>query len=269
MSIEDFFIELAREFKQLNNVHAATALKNIESIKYDVIDILSKYAESDGTIHRSKNAKIMRELDKLFPEFNADINETIREVIEETASWTTDKLFKYFAVTYGVALVANSAKESIKSSIVNDAFKYKWENGLTLHDSTFWLSRSLHDAIRISVNINSKKGFQEAVKGVNKALEKERWRTENIIRSDGPNTYRRAIIENGKRSKYVKGWHITEGIHRSPKCVALANADHYGMGRGNYPEETTFSIESPHPRCTSFLTYIMTAREDGLFDDYE
>lgn len=269
MNIEQFFAELAKEYKKLNNVQSATAIQSIESIKYDVMDILAKYADKDGTIQRSKNAKIMRELDALFPQFKIDVDETIAAVIEDTASWTTDKLVKYFAVTYGVSLVADSIKNEVKTSIVEQIFGHKWENGLTLNDSAYWLARSIHDTIRVTVNVNSKKGFQSTVNGIENSLKNERWRTENVVKSDGPNAYRRAIIENGKRSKYVIGWHITEGIHHSPKCVALASADHYGLGKGNYIENTGYPIEAPHPRCTSFLTYIMKPRGDGLFDDYE
>lgn len=175
MNIEQFFAELAKEYKKLNNVQSATAIQSIESIKYDVMDILAKYADKDGTIQRSKNAKIMRELDALFPQFKTDVDETIAAVIEDTASWTTDKLVKYFAVTYGVSLVADSIKNEVKTSIVEQIFGHKWENGLTLNDSAYWLARSIHDTIRVTVNVNSKKGFQSTVNGIENSLKNERW----------------------------------------------------------------------------------------------
>lgn len=267
MTIEEYFEQLANEFKELNAKQAAQSNKQIEAIHVEVAEILSKYADTNGDIPRNKNAKINREIELLLPTLKTKVNSAITEVIEETALWTTDKLLGYFAATYGVCLLEDGIKSEIKKSIVKNVFKHKWENGLTLNDSMFWLSRSLIDSMRQAVNLSSNGGLSKAIKAVKDKLKNERWRTENIIRSDSPNAYREAIIQNAKKSKYVEAVKITEGIHHSPKCVALASADHYGMGAGIYTTDTTYPIDRPHPRCTSFLTYVMKPRKDGLFDD--
>lgn len=267
MTIEEYFERLAREFKQLNDKQTEQSIKQIETIHSKVAEILTKYADEIGNIPSGKNAKINREIEQLLPELQENVKDAITKVIEETASWTTDKLLAYFAATYGVYLLAESAKEETKKSIVKNVFNHRWDNGLNLNDSMFWLSRSLVDSIRQAVNLSSNGGLVKATKAVKDKLKNERWRTENIIRSDSPNAYREAIIQNAKKSKYVEAVKITEGIHHSPKCVALASADHYGMGAGIYLPETEYPIDRPHPRCTSYLTYVMKPRKDGLFDD--
>lgn len=267
MTIEEYFEQLSHEFKELNDKQTKRSIRQIEAISGSVIAILASYADLSGNIPRSKNVKLNKELEQLLPQLHKNVREAVTTVIEETASWTTDKLLDYFAVTYGVDLLANGVKAEIKKTIVKNVFSHTWENGLNLNDSMFWLSRSLIDSVRQTVNLRSNQGLKKATKAVKEKLKNERWRTENIIRSDSPNAYRETIIQNAKKSKYVEAVKITEGIHHSPKCVALASADHYGMGAGIYLPETEYPIDRPHPRCTSYLTYVMKPRKDGLFDD--
>ncbi len=268
MTIDAFFESLIEEYKKLNNQQSKQAIKQIESIKIKVFELLAKYADKDGNIPRSKNRAINRELEAMLPDFHKEVSDAIEQVINDTTSWTTDKVIEFFAVTFGVSLIAASAKEALNKEVINNVYKHRWSNGTNLTDIQYWHARDLLDSIRRAVNAKSKAGLSEALKEVEKALKANRWKTENIVKSDGVNAYRESIVENAKKSKYVEAVHITEGIHHSPKCVALARADHYGLGEGVYPPDTSYPIDRPHPRCTSFLTYVMKPRRDGLFDDY-
>lgn len=105
----------------------------------------------------------------------------------------------FFAVTFGVSLIATSTKEALNKEVINNVYKYRWPNGTNLTDIQYWHARDILDSIRQAVNTKSKAGLSEALKEVEKVLKANRWKTENIVKSDGVNAYRESIIENAKK----------------------------------------------------------------------
>ncbi|EUJ23254.1 Phage protein [Listeria floridensis FSL S10-1187] len=194
-----FFESLIEEYKKLNTQQSKQTIQQIEAIKPKVFEVLVKYADKDENIPRSKNRSINRELEAMLPDFHKEVSDAIEQVINETTSWTTDKVIEFFAVTFGVSLIATSTKEALNKEVINNVYKYRWPNGTNLTDIQYWHARDILDSIRQAVNTKSKAGLSEALKEVEKVLKANRWKTENIVKSDGVNAYRESIIENAKK----------------------------------------------------------------------
>lgn len=267
MTIDEFFEQLKNEYLKLNDKQTAYIVKEIESISSDLLALVQKYADKNGNLPRQKNAQLNRELEQLLNPLHEKIASSIDASIDETTLWTMDKIINYFAITYSIALIADSNKKAIQKSVKRQIYAYTWSNGTNLKDIEYWHARSLLDELKMAVNLKSKDGYSAIAREVVKKLKENRWKTENIAKTDLVNTFRQTTIENAKKSEYVEAVRITEGVKRSPKCVALATADHYGLGQGVYIPDTEYPIDRPHPRCTSFLTYVMKPRKDVLFND--
>ena len=98
------------------------------------------------------------------------------------------------------------------------------------------------------------------IKRIRAVHDNESWKIRRLVVTEGNTTYRTATAYNAQRSDVVEGIKINDrpghNNHTKHRCYILSHEDKYGMGLGVY-KSTDSEIFSPHPNCTSYITYVL------------
>ncbi|MBC1286881.1 hypothetical protein HB818_14040 [Listeria booriae] len=259
--VDEFFEELARQFIVLDAKQQRQFTRSIESIRLEVLDVLDQYADKDGIIPANKRARALRALDEIEQQLYSTMSLALTAILVETATWTIDKVTKHFARN-----MSATNRADMVDLVVKEVKLRREKDGLQLDDRLYRLSGDLTDEFRKTVrqSVVHKSPASKVSREIKQVIDDKRWHYQQLSGSESPVTYRKMIGKIAKKSAQVKGVRLHAGVKRSRICVGLSRENRHGLGAGVFLPELDEDIYSPHPRCTSFLTYELTDEEvDG------
>lgn len=259
--VDAFFEELAEQFVILDAKQQRQFTKSVGGIRLSVLDVLEKYADENGVIPASKRAQAIRALDAIEQQLFTTMSVALQAILVETATWTIGQVNTYFARNMSAKAQADMV-ESVVKSVVS---RREPADDLQLSDRLYRLSGDLTDDFRKTVrsSISRKQNIAKTGREIKDAVDSKEWHYKQLSGSESPVTYRKAIGEIAKKSDQVKAVRLHAGVKRSRICLGLSKENRHGLGAGVFLPEKDDDIYSPHPKCTSFLTYELTDEEDG------
>lgn len=258
--------KLAEDYGKLNAKQQEFAIKEIDRIRLEISDLLSDYAESDGTIKKRRLNSLLRELERIEKLVREAGVAALGAVATETAAFATTALSGAFISIAGTQAITGVAFDRINKHTFNYVTKRFGEDGLVLSDRV-WnlagdqraeLSKVLRSGIIKGESVNT------MTANVRKVYDNETWKIRRLVITEGNTANRAATAFNAAESDVVKGVKINDrpghNNHEKHRCYTLANEDRYGWGAGIFKTSDT-EIYSPHPNCTSYLTYVLDDEE--------
>lgn len=258
--LDRIFKRLSTDYNALNKKQQAFAIREIGRVRSELVDLLSDYAGSDGVIKRQRIGRLMRDMD--------DIERLLREhgvlafdeIITNTSEWTIRKVNAAVGASIGVA-----SFDKVNRHVLRYVSKRFTSDGLVLSDRVWDLSGEIRDELSsvIRSSIIRGEGVSSMIPKIRRVHENETWKIRRLAQTEGSTAYRTATAFNARESEVVQWVKINDrGGHRNHdahRCYELANTDLYGKGNGIY-KPTDSEIYSPHPNCTSFITYVLDER---------
>ena len=257
--LDEIFRKMERDYGALNNKQQAYAIREIGRIKGELAELLADYADSDGIIKRQRAARVIRELDEIEKSLRANGAAVINEIIEESSDWTT-------AIIAPAIGVSAASKGLVNKHVVKYVAKRFGEDGLVLSDRIWGLSGEIRDELStvIRSSIIKGEGINAMIPKIRQVYDNETWKIRRLARTESVTAHRAATSYNAQESELVKWVEFHDGTcghrnHRLHRCYALAQEDRYGEGNGIY-KPTDTEIWSPHPNCTSHISYVLDER---------
>jgi len=264
--LDAIFEKISGEYGRLNKRQQDFAIREIGRTRGELSDLLADYAASDGTIKRNRINRIMRDLDAIEAQIKRNGTVALDEIIAESATWTTRKINGAVTTVIGSPVIAASSFDRVN----RDALRYVTtrfaEDKLVLRDRVWNLAGDLRNELSgvLRSSILKGEGVSEMIPKIRRVHANETWKIKRLVTTEGTTAYRAAAAYNAARSDVVEwvklndnpGRHANHGAH---KCYELARADKYKQGAGIYLP-TDSEIYSPHPQCTSYITYVLNER---------
>lgn len=262
--LDAIFERLSTQYGRLNAKQQQYAIKEIGRIRGELADLLADYADSDGIIKRTRINRLMHDLDDIEKKIRKYGTVALDEIINDSAAWTTTKVNGALNTVVGAAVTASTF-----DSINRDVFRYVvnryGDDGLVLSDRIWSTAADLREEISavLRSGIIRGEGVSTMIPKVRRVHDNETWKIRRLVQTEGSTAYRTATAYNAERSKVTQWVKINDrGGHRNHtahRCYELANEDRYGQGDGIF-KPTDPQIYSPHPNCTSFITYVLDER---------
>lgn len=254
------FEKLAKDYGKLNAKQQAFAIKEVGRVRGDIADLLADYSQKDGTIKRQRLSRLLRELDEIETLVRQYGTTALDSIIEESAQFTSAGIDAGFVQAVGTKVAATVQLERINKDVFNYVIKRFGEDGLVLSDRIWRLSGDMRDELSkvLRADIIRGESVSTMIANVRKVHENETWKIRRLVVTEGNTAYRTSTAYNAKRSDIVKGLLIHRGKANvaNHQCTILSKEDRYGLGAGVFKPNDT-EIYSPHPNCTSFLTYVL------------
>ena len=257
--LDAIFDKMERDYGALNNKQQAYAIREIGRIRGELAEMLADFADSDGVIKRQRAARVIRELDEIEKSIRAGGATVLNNIIEESSEWTSAKIA-------GAIGVSAASMERVNKHVFNYAIKRFGEDGLVLSDRIWGLSGEMRDELStvIRSSIIKGDGINAMIPKIRQVYGNETWKIRRLARTESVTAHRAATSYNAQESELVKWVEFHDGTcghrnHRSHRCYALAQEDRYGEGSGIY-KPTDTEIWSPHPNCTSSISYVLDER---------
>ncbi|MBS4195333.1 hypothetical protein [Lederbergia citri] len=263
--LDAIFERLAQQYGKLNEKQQAYAIREIGRIRGELADLLADYADSDGNIKRTRINRLMRDLDDIEKQIRKYGTVALDEIIKDSAAWTTTKVNGALNSIVGATVTASTFDR-----INRDVFRYVvnryGDDGLVLSDRIWSISADIREEISavLRSGIIRGEGVSTMIPKVRRVHDNETWKIRRLVQTEGSTAYRTATAYNAERSDVVQWVQINDrpGMHRNHdkhRCFILANEDRYREGPGIF-KPTDSEIYSPHPNCTSFITYVLDER---------
>lgn len=258
--LDAIFERLSTQYGKLNARQQQYAIKEIGRIRGELADLLADYAGSDGIIKRTRINRLMRDLDDIEKQIRKYGTVALDEIITESAAWTTTKVNGALNTTIGAAVTA-----SVADRINRDVFRYVTkrygDDGLILSDRIWSTAADIREEMSavLRSGIIRGEGVSTMIPKIRRVHDNETWKIRRLVATEGTAAYRTATAYNAERSDVVEWVKLIPGVKQSEGCVSLASEDRYGEGAGIF-KPTDSEIYSPHPNCTSYLTYVLDER---------
>jgi hypothetical protein len=255
--MDDILVKLSTDYRKLNAEQQAFAIKEIARVRSDISDILTDFAEKDGTIKRQRLSRLLRELDeveKLIREYGTTAMDAI---IKDTATFAVVGA-NAGLVAVGAKAVASAQLERLNRDIFEYVVKRFGEDGLILSDRVWRLSGDMRDEISKTLRSGILRGdsVNTMIANIRKVHDNETWKIKRLVVTEGNTAYRTATAMNASRSDVVKALRVHRGRANRPdhRCTILEHTDRHGMGAGLFlPSDS--DIYNMHVNCTGYLTY--------------
>lgn len=249
--------KISTEYTSLNEKQRKDIIREFRRILSDTNDLLLDYAESDGTIKRIRVNRLLREYDGIERDLRDIGIEAFEKNVKDTSDWTTKKV----AAILGISVTAADLLR-LRNQTIRNVFNREIDE-LNLSDRVWSTSADIRSKITevIRRSIIRGEGVQQMIPKIRKVHENETWKIERLARTELLAAYRSTILENAKQSRII-GWvEFHEGTcgrkdHASHTCYSIARENPYGKGQGIYKPSDT-RIISPHPQCTSWISYVV------------
>lgn len=277
--LEGIVNSLPRKYGQLTQAS--------ERSRLIVEDVLARYADDKGIIPRSKQAAVIRDVQRIEGQIYRDIRSELQIMFNATAEATLMGLSTAIATTINVAtllavvglaktltditvlfpaLLGKSTDQFIRD-IAKTPFNRKDSDGLLLNDRLRDISRVITREVSSTLRTSIRKGEVTAQMNqkVKRGFTSLAWRIKMIVETEVLYLYRNAVATFAELSGIAKAIRIQDyphghpGEHERHACYRYAHADEYGLGRGVYPLGTR-KIRHPHPRCRATLHLVLVDR---------
>jgi hypothetical protein len=262
--------ESAEQYKGISARHQRFAMREIDRIRLELIELLMKYADKDNRIAINRLTALLRELERLQEQTRRTLEESIRDGIVQSANYGVDSGLT--ALRSALTGTTEAAIVAAQFDYINDrVFQYVvnrfGSDGLVLSDRVWNLSREQYNEIEavIRSGIVTGSSVNKLVAQVRKVYDNETWKIRRLVVTEGNTAYRTASAYLAQESRVVKGLRIHRGRANRPnhRCTQLEKIDRYGLGIGVYLP-TDPEVLNPHPNCTSYVTYELTEVNNGV-----
>lgn len=263
---DELLAKVAKDYGKLNAQQQEFAIKEIDRIRLEITDLLTDYAESDGTIKKQRLNSLLRELERVEKLVRQTGLASLETIATQTATFATTAISGAFTTVLGAAAISGPAFDRINKQTLKYVTKRFGDDGLVLSDRV-WnlagdqraeLSKVLRSGVLRGESVN------QLVAQVRKVYDNETWKIRRLVITEGNTANRAATAYNAAESSVVKGVKIHDhpghANHTQHTCYTLAREDRYGWGAGVF-KPTDSEIYSPHPNCTSYLTYVLNDEE--------
>jgi hypothetical protein len=254
--------KLAGDYQKLNDKQIDFAIKEISRVRSDISDMLADFSDKDGIIKRERMARLLRELNEVEALVRGYGTTAMDAIIKETSAFATAGANAAIVGAVGTGALVTASMERLNRDVFEYVVKRFGEDGLVLSDRVWRLSGDMRDELSkvLRADILRGEAVSTMIANVRQVHDNETWKIKRLVVTEGNTAYRTATSYNAQRSNVVKGVKINDrpghNNHTKHKCYTLAQRDPYGMGEGVYKPEDS-EIFSPHPNCTSFITYVL------------
>lgn len=250
--------EAAEKYFRENRRMQDGTIDEIDGIRKDISDIISKYANDDGSIDKRRVRRILREIEDLESGLERVISETLDETVEETSNIA----MKASIGALGSLVASKSIPQSdIRARVVSSVLDRKVDDGMSMRNRIWRSTGGLLDELRSDVRAGVLRGsgVVRISKDLGETVSSKEWLFRRIIMTEGYIAYRETIGEVAEESGVIKAVRIIDNRGRHPyhehhECYRLAEQDMYGWGKGLYRPKDHF-IYHPHPQCTAYFRF--------------
>ncbi len=259
--LDRMLAKMTKDYAALNKKQQADAIRNIGRVKGEMSYLLTDYADNEGIIDRRRISRVMRDMDGIERIIREDSSESFDKIIEDTAEWTTAKIVTALGVAWSVGYIMRT-NERISTSVENR----RCSDLLQLSDRVWDLSGGMRDELTQVVRSSIIRGesVSQMIPKIRRVHDNETWKIRRIAVTEGNTAYRKGTAYNASQSGSIKWVQLHDGTcghrdHFRHKCYELVNEDWYGQGAGIF-KPSDDEILSPHPNCTSYISYVLDER---------
>lgn len=247
---------MEKDYGALSKKQQAYAIREVGRVRGELAEFLGEYADDNGIISRRRARMVTRELDVIEQSIRERGDIALNNIIDETTEWTVDRINK----GAGIAL-SSTAYKSVNEHVFKYVTKRFGEDGLVLSERVWGLSGEIRDELSkvIRSGIIRGEGINAMIPKLRKVYDNETWKIRRLARNESVTAHRAAIGYNAEESDVVKWVRFIHGVKNTEECVALANEDRYGKGKGVY-KPTDTDIWNPHIQCTGYSEYVLDER---------
>lgn len=262
--LDEAIEQLAKDFAELNEKQTARVAKELAKVRSDIADLLTEYAETDGTIKRRKLNAIVRDMQSVENGTRTYLMRALEDVIYESSTFAVENRNAIFVTVLGVVLLSAAERKKVAETVAKSVVKAVGEDGLNLSDRVWNLSGTMRDELTKVVRTDILKGepVSTMIRNVRNVHENETWKIRRMVVTEANTTLRRATGDSAHNSEVVTALRLNDnrsrhGNHHKHACYKLAEADSYGLGKGVYPTSERSRLEMPHVQCTSYITDVI------------
>lgn len=255
---------IADEYGELNERQQRMAIREFGRFRGEVSDLLADYSNDNDVVERRRINRLLRELNDVETHTRDYGDDAMNRVIDESAEFTTRRINVGAADVLGAALVAASLRPRVNRAAADYVKRRRPADGLVLSDRVWRLSGDMRDEISKVLRAGIIRGdsVSRMIRDVRAVHDNETWKIRRLVVTEGNTSYRRTVAENARQSDVVQALRLHPGVKMSEGCVSLAEEDRHGLGEGIFlPDDV--DIYSPHPHCTSYITYVLADGSDG------
>lgn len=259
---DEIMRKIAEDYGKLNAKQQEFAIKEIGRIRLEIADLLAEYATSDGTIKRQRLNTLLRDLERIEKLVRQTGLAAMETIATQTATAATTAIGGALVDVVGAAAISGPVFDRINSHTLKYVTKRFGEDGLVLSDRIWTLAGDQRAELSKVIRSGILRGesVSKMTANVRKVYDNETWKIRRLVITEGNTANRAATAYNAAESDVVKGLKINDrpghNNHTKHRCYELAQVDKYGWGDGVY-KPTDSEIFSPHPNCTSYLTYVL------------
>jgi hypothetical protein len=260
--LDEIMRKIAQDYGKLNEKQQEFAIKEFGRIRSEIAELLADYEDDAGGIKRQRLAKLLRDLEAIEANVRNSGIVTLQAVIDETSAFATNAINGALIDIAGAAAISGGVMDRVNSDVARYVASRFGEDGLVLSDRVWNVAGDIRDEVSKTLRAGIIRGesVSKLIKRVRTVHDNETWKIRRLVVTEGNTAYRTATSYNAERSDVVKGVKINDrpghNNHTKHKCYTLAQRDPYGMGEGIYKPGDS-EIFSPHPNCTSFITYVL------------
>ncbi|MDQ0270727.1 hypothetical protein [Cytobacillus purgationiresistens] len=264
--LDELLRKLSLDYGKLNDKQVTFAIKEIGRIRGDISDLLADFATADGTIKRQRLSRLLRELNDIEDLMRKYGTSSIEGIVLESAGFATAGINGAVKTAVGAGAIAGATLERINRNVFDYVMRRYGEDGLVLSDRVWRLSGDMRDELSkvLRADIIRGESVSTMIANIRRVHENETWKIRRLVVTEGNTAYRVGSAHSAKRSDVVQWVKITDNGHRhkghsTHRCYQLAREDRYGQGAGIY-DPMDSEIYSPHPGCSSYITYVLDER---------
>lgn len=260
--LDEIFKKMSANYGKLNDKQVTFAIKEVGRVRGDIAELLSEFAESDGTVKRQRLGRLLRELDVVEKSLRENGTVAMTKVIDESSNFAIKAMNEATSKTLGIPMISGGV-EKLNKNTVDYVMRRFGDDGLVLSDRIWGTSGEIRDSIASTIRGGIIRGdsVSSMVRDVGKVYNAEKWKIKRLVVTEGNTAYRVASANSVKDSDVADYVRINEngsrhGNHTNHKCYKLAQIDKYNEGKGVY-KPTDSEIYLPHPNCSSYITAVL------------
>lgn len=260
--LDQLLKQSALSYDKLNPRLQAFAIKEIDRVRLELLDLLTQYAGSDGIIKRQRIMSLLQDLNKIEQSIRTNGMQAMTDVIKQSVELGASAGKEALIASIGADVIEAELVGEVFNRINAEAVRYVTnrfgDDGLVLSDRIWKLAKEQRTALEevIRSGIIRGESVNTMVAQVRKVFNTETWKIRRLVVTEGNVAYRTGSAYVAQSSKFVKGLHMHHGWHDDPthRCTELEHIDRYGLGMGIYlPNDP--EVLNPHPNCTGYVTY--------------
>lgn len=261
LELDEIMRKVAMDYGKLNGKQQEFAIKEFGRIRGEIATLLAEY-EDGGTIKRQRLSRLLRDLETIEANIRKSGLITLESIIDESAEYTTKAIGGALMNVVGAAAISGVVVDRVNADVARYVISRFGEDRLVLSDRVWNVAGDIRDEMSKTLRAGIIRGesVSALIKRIRTVHDNETWKIRRLVVTEGNTAYRTATSYNAQRSNVVKGIKINDrpghNNHTKHKCYTLAQRDPYGMGEGVYRTGDS-EIFSPHPNCTSYITYVL------------